>query len=87
MYVVRLLDTLSMEVPWMWYANWSNCVKFISSITFQVFSIFREGNRVVDALSKRDVVNLGMSCNFHLPNYCNSLYGYDVLAFRSFRFC
>ncbi|KAI9178164.1 hypothetical protein LWI28_023465 [Acer negundo] len=51
-YMVRLLSSCSEMVPWKVHQAWQRCIFQISQMDFQVSHIFREGNQVVDTLSK-----------------------------------
>ncbi|KAK3204572.1 hypothetical protein Dsin_018618 [Dipteronia sinensis] len=51
-YVVQLLSIRSDQVTWCVRQAWQRCIHQISHMEFQVSHIFREGNQVVDALSK-----------------------------------
>ncbi|KAK3221411.1 hypothetical protein Dsin_008436 [Dipteronia sinensis] len=57
-YVVQLLSIMSDQVTWRVRQAWQHCIHQISHMEFQVSHIFREGNQVVDALSKH---SLGLS--------------------------
>lgn len=52
MYMVNLLTSISDLVGWNFKDQWSYYLNFIKRIAFWVPHIYREGNRVVDALSK-----------------------------------
>ncbi|KAH6818323.1 hypothetical protein C2S51_001926 [Perilla frutescens var. frutescens] len=50
-YVVNLLSSRSLQVPWILKARWKCVLDFIDSIHFCVSHIYREGNSVADILA------------------------------------
>lgn len=85
-YLVNLLSTLSLEVPWKFLAHWSNCVQYLSTTFFWVSHISREANYVVDALSEKVLSFQGLSQSFHLLDFCYMLHEEDVFGFETYRF-
>ncbi|KAH6758908.1 hypothetical protein C2S51_019143 [Perilla frutescens var. frutescens] len=54
-YVVSLLSSRSLQVPWVVKARWRAVLDFISHIHFCVSHIYREGNSVADILASHSV--------------------------------
>ncbi|KAH6757393.1 kinase with adenine nucleotide alpha hydrolases-like domain-containing protein [Perilla frutescens var. hirtella] len=50
-YVVSLLSSRSLQVPWKLKARWRAVIDYISHIHFCVSHVYKEGNRVVDILA------------------------------------
>ncbi|KAH6770666.1 hypothetical protein C2S52_015469 [Perilla frutescens var. hirtella] len=50
-YVVKLLSSRFLQVPWFLKARWRRVLEYLSSIHFCVSHIYREGNRVADLLA------------------------------------
>ncbi|KAK3189414.1 hypothetical protein Dsin_028975 [Dipteronia sinensis] len=79
-YVVQLLSSRSKHVPWRLRQAWQRCIFQISQMEFQMSHIFREYNRVADALSK-DALGLEVdSWWFSTPSFCSSLVGNDYMG-------
>lgn len=57
MLVVRAFKNASL-VPWRIRNRWSNCLSIVSSLSFVVSHVHREGNTCADALA-----NIGLSLN------------------------
>lgn len=86
MFVVRLLALRSLEVLWKFQACWSNCLEYLSSNTFTVLHIYREGNEVADLLSKKAIASNGLNWSFQLSVLKNEAHAHDVLGFGLYRF-
>lgn len=54
MYVVAVLSTLSLRVPWRLLARWRILVDYLRGIQFRVSHIYREGNKVADCMANPD---------------------------------
>ena len=72
-------------VPWQLRVSWLNCLYRISKMTFKSSHIFREGNRVADALA-----NHGTSLSEQIwwdvpPPFILSYYERDFLGMPNFR--
>ena len=72
-------------VPWQLRVRWLNCLYRISTMTFKSSHIFREGNRVADALA-----NHGTSLSKQIwwdvpPPFILSYYERDFLGMPNFR--
>ncbi|KAL6146202.1 hypothetical protein ACLB2K_056885 [Fragaria x ananassa] len=72
-------------VPWQLRVRWLNCLYRISTMTFKSSHIFREGNRVADALA-----NHGTSLSEQIwwdvpPLFILSYYERDFLGMPNFR--
>ncbi|KAK3198370.1 hypothetical protein Dsin_021785 [Dipteronia sinensis] len=66
------------QVTWRVRQAWQRCIRQISHMEFQVSHIFREGNKVMDALSKH---TLGLSSDSwwsSTPSFCSSLVGQGI---------
>ncbi|WCJ36046.1 hypothetical protein M5689_017268 [Euphorbia peplus] len=85
-YVVELFKKRSSQVPWEVRQDWLQCMRNISDMSFVVSHIFREGNRVADALAR-----FGQSHNDShwwpsAPDFCSSLISDDLNFIEQFRF-
>ncbi|KAL6209952.1 hypothetical protein ACLB2K_020891 [Fragaria x ananassa] len=54
-------------VPWQLNVEWRNCLYQISQINFYSSHIFREGNKVADALVNEGIKSSGLTWCDHLP--------------------
>ncbi|XP_057808799.1 uncharacterized protein LOC131023270 [Salvia miltiorrhiza] len=55
-YVVRLLNSRGVDVPWRFVALWKHVLAKLSDFRLQVSHIFREGNRAADIMANQDRV-------------------------------
>ncbi|KAL6185106.1 hypothetical protein ACLB2K_041241 [Fragaria x ananassa] len=71
-----VLDYLqsSLLVPWNLRVRWLNCLRCISEMTFRSSHIFREGNKVADALANHGKIN-----QWHHKENAQSV-GYHVIS-------
>ncbi|XP_057811583.1 uncharacterized protein LOC131025811 [Salvia miltiorrhiza] len=53
-YIVRLLQTRSVEVPWRFLAAWKKSLRLLDDFQFQVSHIYREGNKPADLMANLD---------------------------------
>ena len=53
--IFQLVSSQSVTIPWHWLSSWTECMSFISTMSFQASHIYQEGNAFVDAFSTKDV--------------------------------
>ncbi|XP_057775108.1 uncharacterized protein LOC130994090 [Salvia miltiorrhiza] len=53
-YVVRLLNSHSLDIPWRFLASWKWTLRLLQDLRLQVSHIYREGNNVADLMVNRD---------------------------------
>ena len=82
-YVVQLFLTRSVEVPWKYKNRWRNVLHLLSTMTFQVTNIYREGNAVADALSKHLTEQVWNG----YPDFILPFLGKDMSVTPHFRYC
>ncbi|KAK3205636.1 hypothetical protein Dsin_019682 [Dipteronia sinensis] len=85
-YVVQLPSSRSEQVLWRVRQAWQQCIYHISQMEFQVSHICREGNQVMEDLSKHA---LWLEINarwFSTLFFCSMLVGNDYMGHESFRF-
>ncbi|XP_057775542.1 uncharacterized protein LOC130994516 [Salvia miltiorrhiza] len=51
MYVVRLLETCSMDVPWRFMVSWKHILRLLPDFKLIVTYIYREGNMPADIMA------------------------------------
>ncbi|KAF3455810.1 hypothetical protein FNV43_RR00452 [Rhamnella rubrinervis] len=85
-YVANSLIRRENIVPYPYKSRWMNYICYVSSIQFQVSHIFREGNIVVDTLSKIVVSSSRVQWWWVLPNSCTSMHYRNVNEFENYRF-
>ncbi|KAK3229885.1 hypothetical protein Dsin_001766 [Dipteronia sinensis] len=85
-YVVHLFASSSKQVPWRIRQAWQCCIYQISKMEFQVSHIFKEGNQVVDALSKHALGLAVDSWWTNTPYFYSLLVGNDCMGRKSFHF-
>ncbi|XP_057803038.1 uncharacterized protein LOC131018330 [Salvia miltiorrhiza] len=54
MYVVRLLETRSSDVPWRFMNFWKNTLKLLQDFQLIITHIYREGNQPADIMARND---------------------------------
>ena len=73
-------------VPWNLRVPWLNCLRCISEMTFRSSHIFREGNKVADALANHGTSLTQLiwwdSAPPFILSYCSS----DLMGLPQFRF-
>ncbi|XP_057811701.1 uncharacterized protein LOC131025940 [Salvia miltiorrhiza] len=80
-YIVSLLTTRSLTVPWRFLASWRRVIALLENFTLHITHIYREGNKAVDIMASnnmeegwwpaeieaiKDVVRLDISTHSHL---------------------
>lgn len=50
-YVVAILSSFSLTVPWRLHARWRVLIPYLRNIHFRVSHVYREGNRVADYMA------------------------------------
>ncbi|XP_057791145.1 uncharacterized protein LOC131008275 [Salvia miltiorrhiza] len=56
MYVVHLLHSRSIDVPWRFFASWKNALRLLQKFKLIVSHIYREGNQPADIMANNDRV-------------------------------
>lgn len=69
-YVVHLLRSSSIQVPWHLAAEWVRCLHLVSCMNFRVFHIYREGNGFADRLAREGVSLSSPSWWSSIPDFC-----------------
>ncbi|XP_057803244.1 uncharacterized protein LOC131018545 [Salvia miltiorrhiza] len=80
-YIVNLLQTRSLDVPWRFAARWKEVLAILADFNLHVTHIFREGNKMADILAANNMpegwwpmeiepikkaVRVDMNCHSHL---------------------
>ncbi|WCJ18474.1 Retrovirus-related Pol polyprotein from type-1 retrotransposable element R2 [Euphorbia peplus] len=86
MFVVSLFKTRSTRVPWELRQNWLQCLNYISKMCFVVSHIYREGNRVADALASFGQSHQGFNWWNSAPTFCDRYISDDCNLIEQFRF-
>ena len=73
-------------VPWQLRVEWGNCLHLISQMNFRSSHIFREGNRVADALANYGASLTGLSWWADVPHFITDFCTRDRLGHPNFRF-
>ncbi|PRQ35239.1 putative ribonuclease H-like domain, reverse transcriptase zinc-binding domain-containing protein [Rosa chinensis] len=74
-------------VPWQLHIEWGNCLYRISQMQFQSSHIFREGNRVADALANYGVTSSDLTWWDLAPPFIDRHCQSDSLGMPNFHFC
>ena len=86
MFVVRLIQTRSSEVPWHFRHAWHNFLTSLSFIQVHVSHIYREKNFVADKLSN---IVLSLSGETWWPTFPSEYFDLmrnDAMGWHSFQF-
>ncbi|KAL6225911.1 hypothetical protein ACLB2K_004760 [Fragaria x ananassa] len=74
-------------VPWQLSVEWSNCLYQISQMNFHSSHIFRECNKVADALTNEGIKSSCLTWWDLPPHFVISFCNNNWLGFPTFRFC
>lgn len=74
-------------VPWKLSVEWRNCLYQISQMQFRSSHIFREGNRVADALANHGIHSTCLIWWDLPPDFVLSFCNHAWLGLPNFHFC
>ena len=84
-YIVHLLYTHSMEVPWPFKVAWANCLWRVRRMNIHFTHIFREGNRVADIFANYGADHEGKFWWSSLPDFALASFQRDTSRLPHFR--
>ncbi|PON60250.1 Ribonuclease H-like domain containing protein, partial [Parasponia andersonii] len=85
-YLVLILKSHSLSVPWRWRPSWMRCLRLISKIHFHVSHVFCEGNVVVDILVSRATSIQAPTWWHTAPSFIHDVIKKDYSGLCGYRF-
>jgi ribonuclease HI len=85
-FVVHVLNSTTMVVPWSLQVEWENCLWQISQMSFFVSHIYREGNRIADVLANHGAENDAYYWWPTVPSIAQAFHAHDQTMMASYRF-
>lgn len=85
-FVVHLVQSRSLQVPWAMRSEWHSFLIAITSLQFHISHIFREGNQVADQLANMVVPLNSLQWWPSYPAQCHHLVFNDAMGCISYRF-